>query len=47
MEDINARLRKCNSKLISILNRNGLRYSSFAKQLHKENKTEFKNEMRI
>ena len=45
MKDINARLRKVNSKLISILNRNGLRYSAFAKELHRENKTEFKRVM--
>lgn len=47
MKDINARLRKLNAKLISILNRSGLRGSPFAKQLHKENKTEYKGELKL
>lgn len=35
-KDINAKIRKCNSKMISILNRNGL--YGWAKKLRIENK---------
>ncbi len=38
---INAKLRKINAKMISILNKNGLRNSTFAKSLKKENKLIF------
>ena len=37
MKDINARIRKCNSKMISILNRNHVGYK-FVKEMRKENR---------
>lgn len=44
-KDINARIRKINAKMISIVNRMGMR--EYAKALRKENRTEFKGELRL